>query len=69
MYIVSKSRSSKSQWQICHWLMFVTGYTMPTGDRVAIETYTQVISNPAASELLLAEIRRRQCRVPTINLA
>ncbi|WP_377476116.1 MAG: hypothetical protein P2A85_25440 [Microcoleus anatoxicus] len=68
MYIVYWLRSPRSQWQICHWLIFVTGETIPTGDRVAIGTYTQVISNPAASELL-AEIRRRQCRVPTINLA
>jgi len=28
--------------------------------------YNIVISNPVASELLLTEIRRRQCRVPTI---
>ncbi|WP_341731241.1 hypothetical protein [Microcoleus sp. EPA2] len=69
MYIVYWLRSPRSQWQICHWLMFVTDYTIPTGDRNSIGTYTQVISNPAASELLLAEIRRRQCRVPTINLA
>ncbi|MEG4840736.1 hypothetical protein QUB24_21855 [Microcoleus sp. B9-D4] len=42
MYIVYWLRSSKSQWQICHWLMFVTDYTIPTGDQVAIETYTQI---------------------------